>query len=248
MTLNLRFGLAKDGPDGWHHRQQAYPSLFSSFPSDLYCFQEANDFQLRALSAWLPDHRPIGIRRPSPPFWQHTPIFFPKTWQLLAAEHIFLSATPHVPSRQRSSRWPRQCTIGEFRVGTHRLLCVNTHFDFAPETQRESARIIGERLQRYPQSVPCIVVGDFNARPGGRCHRLMTGGGWVPGRQFQSAFGASSPGSFHGFSGAAAERHIDWILYDGPVRVVSAAAVTQSFEGIYPSDHFPMIATLEQVE
>lgn len=248
MTLNLRFGRAKDGAHRWEHRLRAYPPLFRAFPSDLYCFQEANDFQLEALGAWLPDHRPIGIRQPAPPYWQHNPIFFPKSWDLLAGEHIFLSATPDVPSRQRASKWPRQCTIGDFRHGSRRTLCVNTHFDFAPETQRESARIIARRLERYPLDVPCIVVGDFNAVPGGRCHQMMTGSEWVPGRRFQSAFGNAAPGSFHGFSGSTAGRHIDWILIDGHLRAASAMVITRAFDGAYPSDHFPMVASLERIE
>ena len=248
MTLNLRFGLAKDGINSWERRQQAYPPLFTAYPSDLYCFQEANDFQLRALGAWLPKYRHIGIRSPAPPFWQHNPVFFPKSWELLTAERIFLSATPDVPSRLRSSKWPRQCTIGMFRHGGRPLLCVNTHFDFAPETQRENARIIASRLEQYPQDVPCIVVGDFNAVPGGRCYRFMTGDGWVSGRRFQSVFGSASPGSFHGFTGSTNGRHIDWILIDGPFRVASAKAVTGTFGGIYPSDHFPMMTELAWTE
>lgn len=248
MTLNLRFGRANDGANNWQYRQRAYPPLFKTFPSDLYCFQEANDFQVRALRAWLPDHRPIGIRSPAPPFWQHNPIFFPKSWHLLTAERIFLSATPDVPSRQRTSKWPRQCTIGAFRNGSHRIICINTHFDFAPETQQESARIIASRLEPYPKAVPCIVVGDFNAVPGGRCHQVVTGDGWVSGRRFQSVFGSAAPGSFHGFSGSLSGRHIDWIMVDGPLRVVSAAAVTGTFNGAYPSDHFPMMTTLAWIE
>jgi len=244
MTLNLRFGRAQDGPNAWSHRLQAYAPLFEAFPSEVYCFQEANDFQITALNAWLPGHRSIGIRRPAPPFWQHDPIFYPETWHLVAWERIYLSPTPLVPSRQRSSKWPRQCTIGHFRHGSRDILCVNTHLDFAPETQRESARIIAGRLCHYPAAAPCIVAGDFNAGPGGGCHRLMTGHGWVPGRRFRSVFGETPPGSFHGFSGNIKGRHIDWILYDGPLRVIAAQAVTRSFSGVFPSDHYPMTSTL----
>lgn len=245
MTLNLRFGLAKDGPNAWHHRQRAYPPLFHAHPCDFYCFQEANGFQVEALSDWLQTHRPVGIRAPAPPFWQHNPIYHGSPWQPVSWERIYLSATPETPSRQRTSKWPRQCTLGHFRRGNHELICVNTHFDFAPETQRASARIIARRLSRYPAAVPCVITGDFNAVPGGRCHRLMTGSGWVPGRRFRAVFGDAAPGSYHGYTGTGNGRHIDWILADGGFEVAGAAVIDAPFDGIFPSDHFPVVAELE---
>jgi endonuclease/exonuclease/phosphatase family metal-dependent hydrolase len=244
MTLNLRFGLAKDGPNAWRHRRSAYPSLFSQYPADIYCFQEANDFQLEDLASWLPGHAPIGIRQAAPPFWQHNPIFVPRSWQIRHWERIYLSVTPELPSRQRASKWPRQCTIGHFRRDRDEIICLNTHFDFAPETQRADARAVAKRLKSLPASVPCVIAGDFNAAPGGRCHQSMTGKGWVPGRRFTSAFGTDPPGTFHGFTGENSGKHIDWMLVDGNVRVMSANAVTRSFNGIYPSDHFPLVAAL----
>lgn len=245
MTLNLRFGLAHDGPNAWPHRKKAFPPLFSSYPADLYCFQEANDFQLKELTAWLPGHRPIGIRHPAPRFWQHNPIYAPISWHVLHWERLYLSPTPEIPSRQRTSKWPRQCTIGHFSHDGGDVICINTHFDFAPETQQENARIIARRLERYPAATPCLLVGDFNAGPGGACHRLLTGGQWMPGRRLRSAFGSKPPGSFHGFSGTTSGKHIDWILVDRGLRVVSARAVTQAVDGIYPSDHFPVLAAVE---
>ena len=32
IDLNLRFGLADDGPNSWTHRRRAYPELFKAWP------------------------------------------------------------------------------------------------------------------------------------------------------------------------------------------------------------------------
>jgi endonuclease/exonuclease/phosphatase family metal-dependent hydrolase len=37
---------------------------------------------------------------------------------------------------------------------------------------------------------------------------------------------------------------IDWILVRGPVEVATAETVLHAVEGRYPSDHYPVVATL----
>ena len=56
MTLNLRFGLADDGPNSWPFRKKTLEPLLSEYPCDVYAFQEANDFQISFLSTLLPDY------------------------------------------------------------------------------------------------------------------------------------------------------------------------------------------------
>ena len=35
LTLNLRFGLADDGSNGWQHRKNLFPSLLEKYQTDL---------------------------------------------------------------------------------------------------------------------------------------------------------------------------------------------------------------------
>lgn len=53
MSLNLRFGLAEDGPNHWRFRNRAYPALLNRYPCDFYLFQEANDFQDAPPIDWI---------------------------------------------------------------------------------------------------------------------------------------------------------------------------------------------------
>jgi len=46
MTLNLRFGLAEDGRNGWEYRKEAVARLFREHGTDFIATQEANDFQI----------------------------------------------------------------------------------------------------------------------------------------------------------------------------------------------------------
>ena len=42
--------------------------------------------------------------------------------------------------------------------------------------------------------------------------------------------------------------HIDWILYRGNIAPVNYNVVASTFEGIYPSDHFPVYAKFRWID
>jgi endonuclease/exonuclease/phosphatase family metal-dependent hydrolase len=241
MTLNLRFGLADDGLNGWGFRKKAFPSFFEKHRADFMAFQEVNDFQGDHLRTLLPNHHCTGQRKPAPRYWQNNLIFYNKEWECLHSDHFFLSHTPDVRSQFEKSRWPRQCTIGQFRKGKYRLICVSTHFDFDEEVQAESARVILNRLEQQEEEVSVIVAGDFNSQPGSSAHQVFTGSRAGEGGGFMNAF-SEYPSTHHGFTGKGIGGHIDWILYRGAVKPLDTKVIQQPFDGIYISDHFPVRA------
>jgi endonuclease/exonuclease/phosphatase family metal-dependent hydrolase len=248
LSLNLRFGLADDGANSWQYRKKSIAKLLGKYRTDFFCFQEANDFQTEYLSGILSEYQFIGRRSPSPSFWQNNIIFFKKTWTCLVKDHFFLSPTPEMPSRFYKSLWPRQCTLGIFRKNAHRLLCVNTHFDFKESVQVESAKLVMKRLSGHPNDVPVILTGDFNTAPPSPCYEVFTGNHRKSVRKtiyFNDAFHPPFPGTHHGFTGNTGGDHIDWILYRGRIVPKDCKVIQDTIDGVYPSDHFPLYATFE---
>lgn len=241
FCLNLRFGLADDGPNSWRHRKACYPVLFDRYPCDIYGFQEANDFQIIYLQELLPDYDVIGWRSPAPGYWQNNIIFHHRSWECIDSQHFYLSATPDVPSKFARSRWPRQCTMGRFKKGKRQIAVINTHFDFEAEVQHKSALLILERLNLFTPSDSAVIMGDLNAGPGSSCLTELTSRAAA----FRNAAVGPIQGTHHGFTGIAEGPPIDWILYRGNIALNDAAIVTEQFEGRYPSDHFPLTASLK---
>ena len=239
LSLNLRFGLADDGPNSWPMRSAAYPDLIAQNPCDFYAFQEANDFQISFLGELLHDFRYIGQRRPAPDYWQHNVIFYHKHWRCQDNHHFFLSDTPEVVSQFSGSRWPRQCTMGTFAQADRRLTVVNTHFDFKPEVQRRSARLICRRLKRLEPEWPIVLMGDLNAGANSSCLAVFA----ACGNGFRSALPPTSSGTHHGFKGRPQGEAIDWILYHGGIQVKKSRVITGRYCGYFPSDHFPLTAS-----
>ena len=247
LSLNLRFGLADDGLNAWEHRKASVVKLFREHSPDLIATQEANDFQIDFLAQNLSEYLYIGRRHPSPKFWQDNILFYRKTIVCKDELHLFLSETPHVPSRSFGSRFPRQATLGLFHVNDQPLICINTHFDFENPAQMGAARLIKERLASYDNDIPTILMGDFNATPESLCYRWLTGDDVdeESGLNFSETFKMPYPSTLHRFTGKPAGGYIDWILYRGPIRLRGCDAVQEPVDGIYPSDHFPVTAVFE---
>ena len=235
MSVNLRFGLADDGENAWEKRCCAFSPLFKTSTPDFIGMQEANNFQTRYMAQLLSDYRFIGVRNPSPSAWQNNLIFYKKTWQCIRNTHFFLSETPTMESKLEGSRWPRQCVMGYFESGDKRLVVITTHFDFDEGVQKRSAELVLEFLKEFPDGVPVIITGDFNAPPQSPAHRTFASHG------FRDSFAGNHSSTFHGFTGHDLGGHIDWILYKGGLEVTDARVIKEDFQGVYPSDHFPVL-------
>jgi len=245
MTLNLRFGLADDGPNGWQYRKKLLPRLFTTHPTDFIACQEANDFQVKDLSAILDGYHLIGLRRPAPSFWQNNVIFAKKAWRVQDRYHFYLSHTPDVPSRLRDSRWPRQCTIGTFQNPPYRLTCINTHFDFEKAAQLFSAKLICKRWQQLSNPLPAVLLGDFNAPIDSELYGIFRGQSADMNTKkfaFRSAYTTKPIGTHHGFTGKPDDGCIDWILHTEGIKPLKTVIVTDHVDGFYYSDHFPVVA------
>lgn len=247
MSLNLRFGLADDGPNGWGRRKESVLKLFQEQHPDFIATQEANDFQIDFLADNLPDYAYIGRRMPAPKFWQHNILFYRKGIVCAEQVHFFLSETPSIPSRSFGSRFPRQGTLGLFHMNNQGLVCIDTHFDFETPAQMGAARVIKQQLASFPKEIPAIVMGDFNATPESPCYQWFTGKEVDDenGLNLKETYTAPYPSTFHHFTGEPTGGYIDWILYRGPLELRACEVLQEPVDGIYPSDHYPVRAVFE---
>jgi endonuclease/exonuclease/phosphatase family metal-dependent hydrolase len=236
MTMNLRFGLARDGENGWEHRRSLVTQILKKYSADFLGFQEANHFQTDFLIRSLPGYRVLGQHNKTVDWWQSNLIFFHRSWQCLEQRHYFLSDTPDVTSKLAGSKWPRQCVIGLFQKEKDRIIVANTHFDFKAAVQEKSAKLVMKFLSEFPSDLPVVITGDFNANPGSPAHTLFKSKG------FAGVFDNEPTTTFHGFEGKETGRQIDWILYRGGMVPIFQQVVKDSFSNRFPSDHYPVRA------
>jgi endonuclease/exonuclease/phosphatase family metal-dependent hydrolase len=118
-----------------------------------------------------------------------------------------------------------------------------------------------ERLAPVHRSFPPVVVGDFNAEPDADEIRYLKGLTGLGGRYvyFADAFGVAGDGSLgvtfskkNPFAEPMREpeRRIDYVFVRGPddaqrgEPTEARVCFDQPYEGIFPSDHFGVIATI----
>lgn len=248
MSFNIRLPAESDGVDYWETRKPLAVRMLREQAPDVIGLQELVKAQADYLARELPGYAWLGRGRNADGSGEHMGVFYRKDLlQVVESGDFWLSDTPDVPG---SITWnhlhPRMVTWALFqrRADGKRFYLFNTHLPY--RDQDEAARVkgaqaIAQRLARLPADVPVVLTGDFNTPPDSQVHAVLT-------RTLQDAW-TTAPrvegidATFHGFTGRA-EKRIDWIFVKG-VQLESITSVTTRWNNRYPSDHFPLVATLQ---
>jgi endonuclease/exonuclease/phosphatase family metal-dependent hydrolase len=247
MSYNIRLDVASDGVNAWPNRAERVAGLLRFHAPDVVGLQEAMRHQIDALSQQLPAYEWVGTGRDDGrDAGELAPIFF-RTDRFLLEDHgqFWLSETPETPSYGWGASYRRICTwvlLRERQSGL-RLRVLNTHFDHEVERARQqSAELILERLEAWQQSdpVPVVLMGDLNTLPTSIPLRRLT-------EVLEDARTVSQEppygpvGTFNGFDwDAPLQDRIDYVLVSGEWQVRQYAALTDSQDQRYPSDHLPV--------
>ncbi len=197
LSVNVRFGSAKDGENSWPHRRDALLEVIRKTDSDFIGGQEAlihptDDVnQVKFLSENLSEYGCIvKSREKDEKQGESTPLFYRKDrWTPDAGEQgvFWLSDTPEITG---SNTWkgqspcPRNVTWALFTEKdkdgkpTGRALYVyNTHFDHVGEIARQKAAdLIMRRIsERKNKDVPVVFMGDLNASENSKSVRYLLG-------------------------------------------------------------------------
>ena len=93
-------------------------------------------------------------------------------------------------------------------------------------------------------------MGDFNAKPNSKAVRMMrenlSGYQDVRLQDIYDSVEQLIGNTYHGFKGKIKQKFkpIDYIFVSDDFEIVNASVDTSSFDGAYPSDHYPISATL----
>ncbi len=251
MSLNLRYDKPDPGDNAWTVRKQAVAALIDHYKPDIIGTQEGEAHQLLDLHRLLPEYQSVGSDRTGTGMDEHCAIFY-RTQRLrcLLTGDFFLSDTPEIPG-SISSTWgnslPRMVSWAVFAVGDEQktLAVFNTHLEYgSSQAQDLSVKLIRDRIgQLNPAESYVFLTGDFNAEPGAVPRQALKQP--LPNAlQLRDALAGvelEQQLSFHDFTGKAFVA-IDTIYYDNRVSLNEVKVDTGQWKGIWPSDHFPVIA------
>lgn len=251
MSYNIRFDRKEDGENWWEKRKQRVADLMNFYYADFIGGQEVLPQQLKYLTDSLKGYDYIGVGRDDgKQKGEHSCIWYKKErFELIRQSTFWLSPNPDSIVKGWDAAIKRVCTYGLFRDKKTKQYCwvFNTHFDHIGKQARlESAKLITRKIRELnTKNYPVIVTGDFNSRPEEEPAQYMLK--HMRNSRDASAVVHGNADTWNGFKfNEKPDGCIDYIFIsnDPRVKVKNFGTLTDSYDMKYPSDHFPIMATL----
>ena len=250
ITSNIRFENPEDGPHDWRFRKNLLAERLLAFHPQLIGTQEGRQAQIRELQTLLTGQALLESHRQ----WIHErmyPCFFydPLILRPIRQQDFWLSATPYIGgSKLLKSQFPRLVLWCEFehRPSKNIFIAGVCHLDHELESTRlDQAKILLQQLAIFnPSKLPVLLMGDFNSPPQSLTHNhlLTDGPNWID--PWHEKRQPERPSTHHFGKEKLESARIDWILIPQIWRCQSIEMDQTQQQGIYPSDHYPILASL----
>jgi endonuclease/exonuclease/phosphatase family metal-dependent hydrolase len=261
MSFNIRYDFKNDGDNRWPRRVSAVAKMIKQAP--VVGIQEDKGRQIDDLRPLLPGYKIVGGGRNPTGSGERCSILVRRSEAKIREwGEFWLSDTPDVKgSNTWRDRYPRKVTwaLIELKSARTPILLLNTHLPEKdsgrdPENRIKGMRVMNEFIQkRLPKKerkkVAILITGDYNSTPSEEPRKTLVGSGpnalglrdaWT-----EASSRPSFGGTFNAFKGLRGNHRIDWILVGGPVRVRRYETLAEKVDGRWPSDHYPITASLE---
>ncbi|MBN2180977.1 MAG: endonuclease/exonuclease/phosphatase family protein [Sedimentisphaerales bacterium] len=260
MTFNIRTAHAwwLDGWtfNNWSNRRPVVIDTIAANAADVIGMQEGVSYQLNEIQKALPQYAKYAVGRVDGKRRGETcAIFYRKDrYELADCGSFWFSKKPDKPgSRNWGNMFARVCSWILLVDKTDRtsFYVYNVHLDNWSQYSREkSVRLLADKIARRRTKAPFIIMGDFNMEIDNPAMVYLE----QVGRQdsyplmvnvWQSVHpDGAKAGTYHEFSGRTTCKKIDHISISESVQALDARIDRHKLNGRYPSDHFPVIATL----
>ena len=252
MTYNIRCGYCEDSSsvNHWSKRKFLLAYLIKSHNPDLIGLQEAEQFQIKDLVEMLDDYDWSGVgREDGKEKGESAAILFRKDrFTLEEQKTLWLSQTPKIVSKGWDAALNRTVTISLLKdiITSKEFYFLNTHFDHIGEKARtESSKLFIDEINKFPRKIPVILTGDFNYTASSDGYKIITS-------KLFDAMNISEQKStggnitFNGFGkDIKPNNKIDFIFVNSNVEVLTHLIDTTTYNGFYPSDHYPVIVEIK---
>ncbi|MBN1155054.1 endonuclease/exonuclease/phosphatase family protein [candidate division KSB1 bacterium] len=257
MTFNIRFDNPRDGENAWIYRNDNVASMIRFHKADIAGLQEALYSQIEFLESRLFEYGWIGVGRDDGErAGEFSPIFYrTDRFHLLEQGTFWCSETPDKPGLGWDAACNRIVTYGKFKDRNTRknFFVFNTHFDHMGEQARiNSASLLLNKITEIADDDHVIVTGDFNADTNSEVYKILTSengigeGDQLYNSEQLSAYQHHGPcGTYTGFdTNLEPQKPIDFIFVRNEAMVIHHGTLSDRFEGLYPSDHFPVLTEI----
>ena len=251
MTYNVRCDFDAP-PNSWNERRKLISEMLLRESPDIIGTQECLNYQVQDMASILPEYDWIGLGREGGSYGEYMAIFFKKDrFTALEYDHFWLSDTPATIG---SSSWGNDCTrmatwvkFQDRQTGAT-FYHLNTHLDHISEEARvKGAELIIKKTDEFDADSPHIITGDFNTGTASDAHKIfLDKGNFIDAWDVAAETLNEELGTFNAFEDpSGGEDRIDWILIKGDVKTGLIKTIDDQTNGLFPSDHFPVVADIQ---
>jgi endonuclease/exonuclease/phosphatase family metal-dependent hydrolase len=252
LTWNILHGSDEGLPweqQNWPARKHALAAALRELQPDIFCVQEARPEQVAFLERTLAGYKRVGVGRDDGrDQGEHSAIFFRlERFEYLAGSTFWLQEPADQPAGP--GQWvKRTCTWVRLRErGSGRTLRVfNAHLPgrtaaaVRGQTRLSASRIVLDHIKAGDSGDAVVLVGDFNAGPNAPSRRVFAEAGL---RESAALAGQPAAPSTYQFYGVPLGS-LDGILVGPGWGVRRYTVVDVKPDGVFPSDHFGVLADL----
>jgi endonuclease/exonuclease/phosphatase family metal-dependent hydrolase len=255
MTFNIRYNTMADSANAWPFRKDKVASQILFHEAHIIGVQEALHGQMTDLQERLPQFKYAGVGRDNgKEKGEYSAIFYDTTRvQALQTKTFWLSETPEVAgSKSWDAAITRIVTWIKFRDKKTKKIffAFNTHFDHIGKVaRRESAKILLQAVKDIAGDTPAFITGDFNAEPSDEPVQVIKDVSnplhLTDSKEVSLKPHYGPTGTFNGFRNKERnDQPIDYIFLKGKWKVLKHATISQTWQGLFASDHFAVLATI----
>lgn len=244
MTFNVYIsGVGELSPE---NRTDEVISKIRSHSPDSFGLEEANEGWVKRVSENLADeYAYVGTGRDKDLGGEASPVFYKKDkYNLIDSGTFWLSKTPEKPSKGWDAMLNRICTYAvlQDKATGFTYAHFNAHFDHLGIIARnESVAVIAGKIKEIAPDIPVILSGDLNDGEETDMYSRILESGLKDTRNLAET--ASNDTTFHAYSGS--QRTLDYIFVNAFCSKVTSHIVdNEMINGIYASDHHPVVSTL----
>lgn len=250
-TFNIRYASRSDSGNLWVNRAPVVANLIRFHDFDIFGIQEGLKNQIDDISSALPQYARYGAGRDDgKEGGEHSAIYYKKDkFRLLKSGDFWLSSTPDIPGKG----WDATCcnricswVYVENIPARKKFYMFNVHFDHQGVIARkESAKLMMEKIREIAGNEPVLFTGDFNGNRESEWYKTIANSGTLKDTYNAVQYPYQNNSSTNGFRTPRGNAVIDHIFMSRHFTASRWGLLTDTYFGKFPSDHFPVIATVK---
>lgn len=246
MSCNVRCISPTDlGKKSWFYRADLIMQGIEKEQPSVIGFQEATKWQYSYLCDTLSSYDSVITYRDDAFNSEGCPIFYRSDiYTLIDKGSFWLSETPDVMSKSWGAQFNRVCSyviLKDNATGTE-FVVFNTHLSHVSDEARiNGIQVVLDKIAEFG-SKPAVLMGDLNTKEDSETYKSATNNFYDAKYQTENTMTSCT---YQDWGEQLDRECIDYVMISKQgLKVNSYKVVTDTYDGVYSSDHFPLSVSI----